>query len=296
MTIGFIGLGIMGRPMALNLLKAGFDLVVWNRTPGKAEVLREAGAEVAGSRRAVAERADVVITMVNDTPDVEQVLFGPEGVAEGLTPGRVVIDMSTISPDATEEFARRLGSKECDMLDAPVSGGDIGARNATLTIMVGGKKEVFERCLPVFEAMGRNIVHCGGHGDGQRVKMINQILCGLHTVAVSEAFTLAEKMGLDLPTVHKVVSSGAAGSWALDNYGPRILRGDLSPGFKLHMQQKDLRIAHETARKYGDLFPGTELAYRLFTQAKEITLAELGSHGLIELYRRRMTGESAEEP
>ncbi len=291
MTVGFVGLGIMGQPMALNLIKAGFELVVWNRTPGKTEPLRQAGAAVADSPREVGEKAEVTITMVNDTPDVEQVLFGDRGVAGGLSAGKVVIDMSTISPEATEEFARRLEAAGCDMLDAPVSGGDVGARNATLTIMVGGKREVFDNCLPIFEAMGKNIVHCGGHGDGQRVKMINQVLCGLHAVAVSEAFTLAEKMGLDLPTVHRVVSSGAAGSWALDNYGPRILRGDLNPGFKLHMQQKDLRIAHEIAGRYGDLFPGTELAYRLFTEAKEMTLAELGSHALIELYRRRAGGE-----
>lgn len=294
MKLGFIGLGIMGQAMALNLRKAGYALVVWNRTPAKTLPLQEAGAAVAESPRHVAAHSDVIIVMVNDTPDVEQVLFGDTGVASGLAPGKTVIDMSTISPEATEEFAARLQTLECDMLDAPVSGGDVGARNATLTIMVGGKKEVFEKCQPIFAAMGKNIVHCGGHGDGQRTKMINQVLCGLHAVALSEAFVLAEKMGLDLPTVHKVVSSGAAGSWALDNYGPRILRGDLSPGFKLHMQQKDLRIAHETARRYGDLFPGTELAYRLFTEAKEITLAELGSHALVELYRRR-AGDRTEQ-
>ncbi len=172
------------------------------------------------------------------------------------------------------------------MLDAPVSGGDIGAQKGTLTIMVGGKKEVFERCLPIFKAMGKNITLCGGHGDGQRVKMINQILCGLHAVALSEAFVLAEKVGLNVEIMHKVVCSGAAGSWALDNYGPRVLKGDFNPGFKLGMQQKDLRIAYETARKFGDEFKGTELAYRLFTEAKEKSLGELGSHGLILLYKR----------
>lgn len=287
MRIGFVGLGIMGKSMSLNLVKAGFRVMVWNRTPEKTAPLREAGANVAQSLKSLAESNDVVITIVNDTPDVEEVIFGEAGLIKGLGAPKIVIDMSTISPDATERFAGRLRQIGCEMLDAPVSGGDVGAKNGTLTIMVGGKKEVFEKALPVFQAMGKNITLCGGHGDGQRVKMINQILCGLHAIALTEAFILAEKVGLDVETMHKVVSSGAAGSWALDNYGPRLLANDLSPGFKLRMQQKDLRIAYETTKQFGDEFLGTELAYRLFTEAEEKGWGELGSHALIKLYQER---------
>lgn len=285
MTIGFVGLGIMGKSMSLNLLKARFNLMVWNRTIEKTLPLKEAGAKVAVSLTSLAQTSDVIIVMVNDTPDVKEVIFGKNGLVGGLAPGKIIVDMSTISPEATEDFTARLEELGCEMLDAPVSGGDIGAQKGTLTIMVGGKKEVFDRCLSIFQAMGKNITLCGGHGDGQRVKMINQILCGLHAVALSEAFTLAEKVGLDVELTHKVVSSGAAGSWALDNYGPRVLKGDFKPGFKLGMQQKDLRIAYETATKFGEQFKGTELAYRLFTAAKEKGLGELGSHGLIKLYK-----------
>ena len=285
MKIGFVGLGIMGKAMSLNLLKADFQVTVWNRTTEKTVPLMDAGASVASSLKSLAEQVDVIIAMVNDTPDVEEVIFGGTGLVAGLSAGKIIIDMSTISPEATETFASLLEKSGCEMLDAPVSGGDTGARNGTLTIMVGGKKEVFEKMLPVFQAIGKNITLCGGHGDGQRTKMINQILCGLHAVALSEAFVLAEKVGLDLDIMHKVVSSGAAGSWALDNYGPRVLKGDLEPGFKLGMQQKDLRIAYETARQLGDEFKGIKLAYELFTQAKENGFGELGSHGLIKLYK-----------
>jgi 3-hydroxyisobutyrate dehydrogenase len=286
MKIGFVGLGIMGKSMSLNLLEAGYDVTVWNRTSQKTVPLKNAGANVANSLKSVAQASDAVIIMVNDTPDVQEVIFGKDGLVSGLGLGKIIIDMSTISPQATEDFAAKLEALECEMLDAPVSGGDIGAQQGTLTIMVGGKQEVFKKCLPIFQAMGKNITLCGGHGDGQRVKMINQILCGLHAVALSEALILAERMGLDVELVQKVVSSGAAGSWALDNYGPRVLKGDFNPGFKLSMQQKDLRIAHETTKKFGDEFKGTELAYRLFTQAKEKGLGELGSHALIKLYQK----------
>ncbi len=284
MKIGFIGLGIMGKSMSRNLLNAGYDVTVWNRTTEKTKPLKEAGAKVTSTLNELAQACDVIISIVTDTSDVEEVVFGENGLFNGLSAGKIIIDMSTISPDATENFASKLEKLGCEMLDAPVSGGDIGAQKGTLTIMVGGKKQVFEKCLPIFQAMGRNITLCGGHGDGQRVKMINQVICGLHAVALSEAFVLAEKVGLDLEIMHKVVSSGAAGSWALDNYGPRVLKGDFNPGFKLRMQQKDLRIANEIAQKIDGEFAGTDLAYRLFTQAKENGFGELGSHGLIKLY------------
>lgn len=284
MQVGFVGLGIMGSAMVRNLMKTGFPVAVWNRTPSKAQELAKEGARAVPSLSELAQQSDVVITMVNDTPDVQEVILGERGLVHGLRKATVVVDMSTISPEATEEIAAQLQKIGCDMLDAPVSGGDVGARNATLTIMVGGDKDVFMNMLSVFQALGKNITHCGGHGDGQRVKMINQIFTGLHTIALSEGFALAKKLGLNLNIVHKVVSSGAAGSWALDNYGPRILQGDLQPGFKLKMQQKDLRIAHETVKKIGEAFPGTELAFELFTRATEKGLGEKGSHGLIQLY------------
>ncbi len=209
MKIGFVGLGIMGRPMALNLLNAGYELTVWNRTQQKTQPPRDAGAQVADTLTELAEKCDLIITIVNDTPDVEAVVLGDKGLYNGLTAGKIVTDMSTISPEATEQIAAKLAESGCDMLDAPVSGGDVGARNGTLTIMVGGKQEVFEKVQPVLQVLGKNIVHCGSHGNGQRTKMINQVLCGLHAVAMSEAFVLAETIGLDPQVMHKVVSRGA---------------------------------------------------------------------------------------
>jgi len=287
MKIGFAGLGIMGKPMSLNLLNAGFELCVWNRTSAKTRELRGAGADVAETLPDLAERCNLIITMLNDTPDVQQVLFGENGLADGLEAGTLVVDMTTISPEATEQFADKLTEMECGMLDAPVSGGDVGARKGTLTIMVGGDAVDFEKARPIFDVLGENIVHCGSNGDGQRVKMINQVLCGLHAVAMSEAFVLAEKIGLDLETMHRVVSSGAAGSWALDNYGPRVLQEDFSPGFKLGMQHKDLRIALETVQKLDGHFEGVKLAHDLFTRAKEAGMEDLGSHALVKFYRER---------
>ncbi len=285
MKIGFVGLGIMGQFMSLNLIKAGFKLTVWNRTKDKTTSLKAAGASVAETLADLAAASDVIITMVNDTPDVEEVIFGQQGLITGLAKGKIVIDMSTISPEATEDFAARLRKLGCEMLDAPVSGGDTGARNATLTIMVGGKQNIFEKCRPIFQALGKNIFYCGHHGNGQRTKMINQVLCGLHAVALSEAFILAEKVGLDLQVMHQVVSSGAAGSWALSNYGPRVLNGDFAPGFKLKMQHKDLRIAHETAQRFDEDFKGIELAFQLYTEAVKKGLGDFGSHALIKLYQ-----------
>jgi 3-hydroxyisobutyrate dehydrogenase len=282
-NVGVVGIGIMGKSMALNLLNSGFQVTVWNRTREKTRALKEAGAVVAESPRELAAVCELIITIVNDTPDVEEVIF--EKLAPGLSAGKILVDMSTIDPEATVDFAQKLALQKVEMLDAPVSGGDIGARNGTLTIMVGGKKEVFQKAMPVFEAIGKNIVHCGGNGDGQRVKMINQILCGLHAVALCEAFSLARETGLDPEIMHSVVSSGAAGSWALDNLGPRLLKGDTAPGFKLSMQLKDLRIANQTAQKFGHKYPGTALAFELFSKAEEKGLGDLGSHGLIELYK-----------
>jgi 3-hydroxyisobutyrate dehydrogenase len=284
MKVGFIGLGIMGKPMALNLLRAGYSMAVYNRTREKCKFLEEAGAEVKDTPAEVAMVSDVVIVIVTDTPDVESVLFGPDGVSEGLSPGKVLIDMSTISPDKTVDFAIQLQEVGVEMLDAPVSGGERGAKEGSLTIMVGGNEEVYESCLPIFQAMGKNIAHVGRNGDGQRVKLVNQVICGLNILAVVEGMRLARESGLDTKIVHQVVSTGAAGSWMLSNLGRAILSEDYSPGFKIALQSKDLRLAIESMHALEMDAPGTELTYSLFKRASESGLGELGTQGLLKLF------------
>jgi 3-hydroxyisobutyrate dehydrogenase len=269
--------------MALNLVKAGFSLTVFNRTRSKTEPLAAAGAAVADSPAEVACASDVVITIVSDTPDVESVLFGSDGLFHGAGTGKVLIDMSTISPEATIDFAGRLAEKECEMLDAPVSGGEKGAIEATLSIMVGGKREVFERCLPLFNTMGKTIAYTGQSGNGQKTKLVNQIVCATNIVSMVEGLRFARLAGLDIETTLKLVSSGAAASWMLSNLAPRILAGDFAPGFMIKLQQKDLRLVRETIQKIGATLPGTELAYELFSEAVAEGLGEQGTQGLINL-------------
>jgi 3-hydroxyisobutyrate dehydrogenase len=285
MRVGFIGLGIMGRPMAQNLLNAGFSLIVFNRTRSRCQPLVQAGAMEVVSCAAVARQSDVIITVVSDTPDVEQVLFGSDGVWDGLTPGKIVIDMSTISPEATERFASKLREKECELLDAPISGGQKGAIEGTLTIMVGGDQRTFINCRPILEAMGKKIVYMGKSGHGQRTKMVNQVVAALTILAMTEGLQLAEKAGLDLSRVIEVVSSGAAGSWMLTNLAPRVLLKDFAPGFMIKLQQKDLRLVRELIKNLGGTFPGAELAYSLFTEATDKGLGEQGTQGLINIYQ-----------
>lgn len=298
--VGFIGAGIMGQPMARNLLSAGFSLTVFNRTRSKCRPLVEAGASEAVTCAELARSSQVIITMVSDTPDVEQVLFGPDGVWDGLAPGKIVIDMSTISPQATERFAARLKDKGCQMLDAPVSGGQQGAIAGTLSIMVGGDQQTFEQCLPIFQAMGQKIVYMGPSGYGQRAKMVNQVVAALTIVAMTEGLHLAKRLGLDLVKVLDVVSSGAAGSWMLTNLAPRVLRGDFAPGFMIKLQQKDLRLVREAIQTLSDRFPATELAYTLFTDAVNRGLGQQGTQGLINLYEALgsdlQTSDSGEVP
>jgi 3-hydroxyisobutyrate dehydrogenase len=284
MRIGFVGLGIMGRPMALNLIKTGFSLAVYNRTAAKRKPLIDAGATSTNSPREAAELCDAIITIVSDTPDVEAVLFGDDGVAHTLREGQIVIDMSTISPAATEGFSARLREKKVEMLDAPVTGGEKGAIEATLSIMVGGNRETFERCLPIFQAMGKTIVYAGESGAGQKTKLVNQVLCAQHIVAMVEGLRFARSAGLDLETTLKAVSNGAAGSWMLSNLAPRILQNDFAPGFTIKLQQKDLRLVREAVEKLDAEFPSTELAYDLFTDAVERGLGEQGTQGLINLF------------
>jgi len=284
MNIGFIGLGIMGRPMAMNLIKAGFTLTVYNRTAAKCGPLVGAGAAAVGSPREAAARSDVVITMVSDTPDVEAVLFGEAGAWRGLKEGQILIDMSSISPAETERFAGRLRDRKVEMLDAPVTGGEKGAVEGTLAIMVGGNRETFNRCLPVFQSMGRTIVYAGPSGSGQRTKLVNQILCAQHIVAMADGLRFARASGLDMETTLKAVSGGAAGSWMLSNLAPRILQNDFAPGFMIKLQQKDLRLVREALADMNAAYPATELTYELFTKAVTKGLGELGTQGFIKLY------------
>ena len=284
MKIGFVGLGIMGAPMARNLLGAGFELSVYNRTAEKCDALVAAGAKRCGSAAEVGERSDVVVTIVSDTPDVEAVLFGRNGLAGGLKSGSVVIDMSTISPPATVDFARRLGEQSVEMLDAPVSGGESGAIEGTLSIMAGGKREVFDRCLALFEAMGKNIVYTGPNGNGQKTKLVNQIVGSITLVAMVEGLRVAEKAGLPMEATLKAVSAGAAGSWMLSHLGPKVLAGDFDPGFSIRLHQKDLRLAAEFVKDLKVRAPGTQLSYELFTEALDKGMGELGNQGLYKVW------------
>ncbi len=281
--IGYIGMGIMGRAMAANLLKAGFEVIVWNRTPGKADGLIEAGAEWANSPADVAVIAQAVCMNVTDTPDVEQVIFGKRGIVEGNpgdTAGLVVIDHSTISPDATRRFAQRLHEYEIDMLDAPVSGGDIGAKAGTLSIMVGGDAEVFGRCRPILEAMGKSITHVGESGAGQACKACNQILCALNLLATCEAMALARSQGLALEKMLEVTGAGAGGSWQLANLGPKIAADDLEPGFMIDLLLKDLEIVRSAAKSGRLPLLGADAATNLFRAASVAGLGERGTQAL----------------
>jgi 3-hydroxyisobutyrate dehydrogenase len=280
--VGFIGLGLMGRPMARNLLRAGYPLTVWNRSqPGIEEMVRD-GASPASSPEDVARQSDVVITMVTDSPDVEKVALGPKGIIEGGHPGLVHIDMSTISPAVTRRIASRLAEKGIEMLDAPVSGGDTGAQAGTLSIMVGGKEETFQRCRPIFEVLGRTIVHCGPNGAGQTVKLCNQIVVALNNLAMCEALVFATKTGVDTRRMLEAVGAGAASSWALLNLAPRILARDFRPGFKVAHQQKDLRLALETAEEQAIPLPGTSLVHQLFAAVEAEGLGVEGTQALVK--------------
>jgi len=288
MNIGFIGLGIMGQPMVKRLLGAGYSLAVYDKVEGRGQALVAEGARAAASPQEAACDSDVVITMVPDTADVEEALFGRQGAAQGLRPGKILIDMSTISPVATVELARRLGEQSCEMLDAPVSGGQPGAVAGTLSIMVGGEKRTFEKCLPIFKALGTTVEYTGTHGNGQKTKLVNQVVGALTLVAVAEGLRLAGAAKLDPETTLRVVSGGVASSWMLTRLGPKMLQGDFSPGFRIRLQHKDLRLAKEWTAELGMPAPGTELAYSLFTRALERGLGEQGNQGLYNLWEKEL--------
>lgn len=280
-SIGFIGLGIMGKPMVSNLLKAGFPVTVFDRTRSKMEALLEEGGKPAGSAKEVAAASEVVVTMLPDSPDVREVILGREGVAEGVRSGSTVIDMSTISPEVTREIALELGKKGVSMLDAPVSGGQPGAEAGALSIMVGGEEKAFEECLPVLQVMGKKIVHIGPVGSGQTVKLCNQIVCVLNILGVCEGIMLASRAGVNLEKMLEAVSAGSAGSWMLSNLGPKMVSRDFEPGFMVRLQQKDLHLALDAARKLNLPLPGTSLVNALFHSVEAHGLREKGNQSLI---------------
>jgi 2-hydroxy-3-oxopropionate reductase len=263
LKIGFIGLGIMGAPMANHLINAGHQLFVY--TLGKMpDAIANSSATQCVSARGVAERADIIILMVPDTPDVEAALFSEKGIAGGLSAGKVVVDMSSISPIATKTFAQKINALGCDYLDAPVSGGEVGAKNATLSIMVGGPEATFERIKPLFELMGKNITLVGGNGDGQTAKVANQIIVALNIEAVAEALLFAARAGADPARVRQALMGGFAASKILEVHGERMVKRTFDPGFRIELHQKDLNLALSSARALGVSLPNTAMAQELF--------------------------------
>jgi 2-hydroxy-3-oxopropionate reductase len=263
LKLGFVGLGIMGAPMAGHLVNAGHQVFVYTRSKVP-EALASSAAIQCSSPKDVASKADIIFTMVPDTPDVEKVLFGDNGVASGLTKGKIVVDMSSISPIATKEYAKKINALGCDYLDAPVSGGELGAKNATLSIMVGGDEKVFEKVKPVFELMGKNINLVGGNGDGQTAKVANQIIVALNIEAVAEALLFAAKAGADPAKVRQALMGGFASSKILEVHGERMVKRTFDPGFRIELHQKDLNLALNSARALGVSLPNTATAQELF--------------------------------
>lgn len=278
--LGYIGLGIMGRGMAANLIAAGHPLTVWNRTPAKAEGL---GATIVGSPREVGPASDIVFVCVSDTPDVEDVVFGDFGVIHGMTQGDILVDHSTISPVETARLATRAAELGVEWVDAPVSGGSEGAERGTLAVMAGGDPAIVDQVRPFMEAYSSSIVHVGDQpGSGQMVKAVNQILVVLNQLAASEALMLADAAGLDLAKTLSAVEGGAAGSWMLSNRGPQMIERDWRPGFTIDLQQKDLRLVLEAADEIGASLPGTALVFQLYRSLQARGLGDEGNHALVK--------------
>lgn len=284
--IGFIGLGLMGKPMASNIIRKGYRVTVYNRSKRSVDELALLGASRASSPSEVAKHSDVVIDMVTDTPDVQDVLLGQNGVIEGAREGMIVIDMSTNSPDVSASTSSALSKKAVEFLDAPVTGGDKGAREATLTIMVGGKKEVFEKCLPIFQCIGKEIVYMGETGSGQATKLCNQVAVSLHTLATCESLLLGTAAGLKLDAMLKVLTSGAASSWNLANLGPKILSRDFEPGFKAAHLHKDLKYVMRLAEKHKLALPGTGIVNQLFNAVLADNYGEKGTQVLARVLEK----------
>lgn len=283
MKIGYIGLGIMGKSMARNILKAGFEMIVHNRSQGAVQELVSEGARAANSPTQVAEQVDVVITNLPDSPDVEKVALGPGGVIESARPGLIFIDHSTIKPASARHISEVLGQKGVLCLDAPVSGGDIGARQGTLTIMVGGPQDALEKVMPVLLAEGKTITHIGAAGTGQIAKAANQIMVAAQMVAMAELLIFSQKAGADPVKVVEAIRGGAAQCWTLDVKPPRLFQGNRQPGFKAYMQAKDLNIIIETAREYGIPLPSAALDAQLYNAMLQQGLGELDNSGVIAM-------------
>ena len=281
--IGYIGLGTMGGAMAENLIKAGYPLTVYNRTVSKAERFIALGAQLAESPAEVARRSEVVLVNVSDTPDVLEVVLGANGAIEGAHPGMILVDHSTIKPSASREIYKRLQEVEVSALDAPVSGGDIGARNATLTIMVGGELQTLEKVMPILEAVGKKITYVGEAGAGQVAKAANQIMVAAQMVAEAELMLFAQKSGVDVAKVIEAIKSGAAQCWTLDVKPQRLLTGNRTPGFKSSLQAKDLNIVMETARDYEAVLPGTALNTQLFNAMVTTGSGDLDNSAVIQI-------------
>jgi 3-hydroxyisobutyrate dehydrogenase len=284
--VGFIGTGIMGRPMAHNLLKAGCRVTVHNRTKSKAQPLLSEGADWAETPAQAVENNDVVITCVPDTPDVREALLGENGVIEAARPGLICVDMSTISPAATREMGEVLAAKSVTLLDAPISGGEIGAIEGKLSIMMGGPQEAFEKVRPVMEVMGKAVIHCGPLGAGQMTKLVNQVMV-IHTImSISEGLAFAEKAGLDLETTWQVTSAGAAGSHSLKVLGRKIVDGDLKPAFMVDLQQKDLRLVMELADDLKQPLPGVALAKQLLAVLQAQGRGRDGTQAMVDVIKQ----------
>ena len=286
--VGFVGTGIMGAPMARNAIKAGFAVTVTNRTLARAEPLAKDGATVVKTPREVAARSDIVVTMVPNTPDVEAAVFGPDGVAAGARDGQLLIDMSTISPALTREFAERAAKNRPPFrtLDAPVSGGEPGAIEARLSIMIGGDAADVQRAMPLFSALGKTIVHIGDHGAGQACKLANQIAVALNNLGVSEALVFAASQGIDLEKTRQVIAGGAGSSWAMQNYAPKMLAGDFRPGFMVDLQQKDLRLVLDNAYVDHISLPGAALVHELYNALQRDGGGREGNLALIKVIEK----------
>ena len=284
--VGFIGLGIMGQPMASNLIRKGYTLTVFNRSKKAVNELVSIGASAADSPKEVAIKSDIILDIVTDAPDVEQILFGAGGAVEGAHPGTVMIDMSTNSPAAARSFAMKLQERGFEFLDAPVSGGDKRAREGTLTIMVGGKKKILDKCLPVLQVMGKEIFYMGPVGSGQATKLCNQVAVALHNLATSESLLLGSAAGLELNDLLKVLTSGAASSWNLVNFGPRIVNRDFEPGFKAVHLLKDLKNIMRLAEEKNLMLPGAALVHQLYLAVMASNEGEKGTQVLARVLER----------
>ncbi len=283
LKVGYIGLGLMGKSIARNILKAGFPLVVHNRSRAAVDELAAEGATAAFSPAEVARQVDVVFTNLPDSPDIEQVVLGPDGILQGAHPGLIWVDNSTIKPATAREVARRLAEVGAASLDAPVSGGDIGARNGTLAIMVGGPANALETVRPIFEVMGKTITHVGDSGSGQVAKAANQIMVAAQMVAMGELLVLAQKSGADPVKVIQAIRGGAAQCWTLDVKPPRLFAGNRQPGFKARMQAKDLNIVLDTAREYGVALPATAVNAQLFNAMSTLGMGDLDNSAVIAI-------------